>query len=247
MTQPMSRRTILSASALSALGVMSAPSASAVTPKAATPRRVTIVACPHPDDEAVRLSTYCVRAAVRGDQMILAQVTDGSATYVGTKLGLTKSQTTQWRYREQRQYWEWVTNGTGEVRYLGLRDGSATPGEVYRGLSDILAALPSDVLPEVYVPTLPVDKRYSVSSDRHPDHLAVVDAAYRLHADGVIVRFARHVSVVGYRGGTHYNPTAAEALVAKNAINAYRPVGMVSTSNLVEAQKVGGKSVIIRP
>lgn len=219
----LSRRSILIGSGVTALSAAVGPYSSA-----SAAARTTIILSPHQDDEVARLSHYSTIAADRGDRMILVQVTDGAATRAGRTLGLTPRQVTSFRNREQRHAWEWLTDGRGEVVYLNLPDGGAHQDDIYSGVSSVIGAgVPAGT--EIYVATYHYDRPQTVSADRHTDHVATVDAARRLGADGLVVRYALHPTAVKSGVKYHYRNASQKSRV-RGAIGAYTTVGHVSTN-----------------
>lgn len=215
---------------LTLLGALALPILATAVPAAAAPGRTTIVLSPHQDDEVVRLSHYTTIAADRGDRMILAQATDGAATYVGSRLGLTGQQTSDWRHREQASAWSWLTDGRGTIERLGEPDGAASSDRIYAGVREIVNAN-SDTQVEVYVATWHHDRATSVSADKHTDHVACVKAARRLGKEGVVVRYAVHPTAT-QKGYSYYARNLQQELRVQAAVDAYRVIGRRSTKNL---------------
>lgn len=214
----MKRRTLISGlAALSVLGV-ARPSVAAF--------RTTICLVPHPDDGVIRLSHYAVIASDRGDHMILAAATDGEATSVGPRKGLTRSQTARLRRMEQENAWNMLTAGTGEIVRLDQPDGGARWQDIYAALSPMIVG---DT--EVYVATWHHDRKGSVIEDKHRDHIACVEAARRLQRDGVTVRYAIHPSSKA-RGVTYRARNSYQRLRVEGAVAAFTPVGHRSTDSL---------------
>lgn len=209
------------------IGAGAAALLSQATPALAS-QRTTVVLSPHPDDEVIRLSHYSAIAADRGDRMILVQATDGGATSVGRRLGLTPKETTRFRYREQDSAWSWLTDGRGEVVRLGLPDGGAGASSIYSAVKKIMA---NSAAPELYVATWHYDRSTSVSADKHRDHIACVDAGRRLGNEGYVVRYAIHPSA-NQRGTTYFRRTVQQQLRVEGAVASYQPIGRRSTSNL---------------
>ena len=216
-----------------AAGVGLAASASMLgTPKAeaANAARTTIILSPHPDDEAIRLSHYAVIAADRGDKMILVQASDGSATKVRRNLGLSYDEITRYRYREQDSAWSWLTDGRGGIVRLGLPDAGVRQNDVYKGVRSLIDSEGTSGI-EVYVATWHYDRPTSVRADKHNDHMAVVDAARRLGAEGLVVRYAIHPTA-SQRGTTYFQRTSQQKVRVEGAAAAYQPIGRKSTRNI---------------
>lgn len=116
-SETISRRTLI-AGAGAALMV-------AATPESAATQRITVIYAPHPDDEFLYLGAYVQFAARRGDRMILVAATNGDATSV-KPAGWTKAECAAIRRIEQEAAWRSLTQGRGEINWLGNPD-SATP------------------------------------------------------------------------------------------------------------------------
>lgn len=197
---------------------------------AAEAARTTIVLSPHPDDEAIRLSHYAVIAADRGDKMILVQASDGSATGVRRRLGLSYDEITRYRYREQDSAWSWLTDGRGSIVRLGLPDAGVRQNDVYSGVRSLINSEATNNI-EVYVATWHYDRPTSVPADKHSDHRAVVDAARRFGAEGLVVRYAIHPTA-NQRGTTYFQRTTQQKVRVEGAAAAYQPIGRKSTRNI---------------
>lgn len=220
----MRRRTLLAGLAATPL-LAAAPRIATAAPG----RRTTVALVPHQDDGVIRLSPYAAIAADRGDRMILLAATDGARTSVGPRLGLTPEHVSAWRHREQRQAWEWLTDGRGEVIPLGLPDGAATAADVLAGIRAVVDPAAPGV--EVYVASYPPRHPGAVAADRHPDHVACIDAARTLDVEGTVVRYALHPTSRA-RGTTYRARTLHQRIRVAQAVACYQAVGRRSTRSL---------------
>lgn len=220
-----SRRTLLG-------GVAALPTILSI-PEGATamtePPRTTIALAPHPDDGVIRLAHYAVRAADRGDRMVLVAATDGEATSVAGQLGITSTRVAEFRRTEQDHAWDWLTDRRGTVVRLREPDGAARADGILAGLRDVLASAVGT--PEVYVASWHPDRHGATRPDQHRDHVACVDAARVLQREGVIVRYALHPTST--RRGITYRATTTEQKVrVAAAVTSYAPIGARSTRSL---------------
>lgn len=213
------RRTLVAALA-------AAPLLAAAAPSVAASGRTTYVLVPHQDDEMSRLAHYLIMAALRGDRVVLIQVTDGAATGVRHRLGLTPGQTTAIRDLEQKAALGFLTGGRGEIVRLGLPDGGANWRDVLAGAKKVIGAPAAGK--EVYVATWHHDHAESVQPDKHPDHAACVLAARQLAKEGHVVRYGRHPSSKVTRGTSYFVRDAEQTARLRGAIESYRPIGWVS-------------------
>lgn len=240
----MKRRTVLA-------GLAALPVLAHARPALATSRYATVILAPHQDDETIRLSAYITHMADRGDDLALITVTDGSATSVRRRLGLTGAQTARWRDREQDTAWAWLTDGRGgPATRLGFTDGAADHRVVADAVADRLASMRGR--PELYVATWHHDRPGAYvpgpgAGDAHPDHVACVLAARALAGDGVTVRYARHPERSHLTGTQTYGTTDAQFLRVQAAVAAYRTVGQRSVPDQFRAVLAArGRSVITR-
>lgn len=188
--------------------------------------RTTVVYSPHPDDETLRLTAYALFAAnQRGDNMILVAVTDGGATGVRHRLGLTERQTEIARAAEQSAAWAYLTGGRGEVVRLGIKDGQVNTASNRRRISDTARQFEQSIGSanvEHYVAAHP--------TDGHSDHLAVVRAVSESGAR--VVRYARAADQVG---GTKYDVAASDRWSAGRATEVYKEIGQTSVPTEFDA------------
>lgn len=212
----------------------------------------TAILSPHQDDEIIRFAAYIIHAADRGDNLALIQATDGAATTIGRKLGLTPEETSRYRNREQFHSWDNLTDGrTGNVTYLNFPDGGAQANDLYRATKRALESMGGQH--ECYVATYPPDGPYAyipnkTAGDAHPDHVACVEAGKMLAADGVVVRYAVHPTQAHRTGGTAtYTTNEKEYWRVESAVAAYRTIGQRSTPKSFKyVLDFGGRSVITR-
>ena len=221
----MRRRTFLA-------GLAATPLLAAARPATVPGGYATVVLSPHQDDETLRLSAYIQRMTDRGDSVALVCATDGAATSVGPRLGLTPAEVTRIRDREQAEAWAALTGGRGDAPVkLGLPDGAATAPQVYEATAATLDGMVGR--PEVYVATYPPEGPFAYlpapgAGDAHPDHVACVEAARMLAADGVTVRFAVHPYRTDASGTAVYDMAAGEHYRLEAAVDAYRTIGQRS-------------------
>lgn len=213
----LSRRTLLGAALASPLLT------------AAAPGRTTIALVPHPDDGVIRLAHYAVRAADRGDAMTLVAATDGEATSVAGRLGITPARVAAFRRTEQDHAWDWLTDGRGTLVRLREPDGAARAEGILAGLRDVLAT--ADGVPEVYVASWHPDRPGATMHDQHRDHVACVDAARVLQREGHLVRYAIHPTSPR-RGVTYRAATTDQRVRVAAAVTSYAPIGALSTDSL---------------
>ena len=211
----------------------------------------TAVLAPHQDDEVLRLSGYITHMTDRGDSIALVTATDGAATSVGPRLGLTPREVTRIRDAEQEAAWHALTDGRGPVPVrLGLPDGGAEPGAIYRAVRRALEAMQGR--PELYVSTYPPEGPFAylpsaTGGDAHPDHVACVAAARMLAADGVTVRYAIHPSRIDATGTATYDTTGPQMTRVTRAVAAYREIGQRSVPAQFDAVLAArGRSVVSR-
>lgn len=188
--------------------------------------RTTYVLSPHPDDEMSRFAHYVIVAADRGDRIVLIQDTDGGATGVQYRLGLSSAETTRLRYMEQENALNMLTHGRGEIVRLGQPDGGANWETTLAGVRDLMGTPAKGK--ELYVATWHHDHAESHSSDLHHDHVAAVKAARQIAADGHTVRYGRHPGSKYTRGTSYYVRDVEQSLRLKGAIESYRPIGWES-------------------
>lgn len=247
----LSRRTALVGAAF---GMASLPllGATAAATQPDAKKRATLILSPHQDDETIRLGGYIAFSFDRGDDLSLVCVTDGAATNVAKKLGLSKSQTARWRNREQATAWDWLTDGKGAPpTNLGFPDGGAKVNQIVESTMDILRGMSGQ--PEVYVATFPPERKhayipYPKSGDAHVDHIACVRAGEILSGRGVIVRYARHPKKSHISGSSTYEMTTDHQMHRmRAAVDAYRTIGYRSVPDQLRAAvDTRGKSVIVR-
>lgn len=225
----LSRRSIIGAMAAAPIVASVASTAKADPLLAQVGQRTSIFLSPHQDDESIRMAAYICIAADRGDKMVLVQSTDGAATHVKTDLGLSNSQITRWRNREQATAWDWLTDGRGSITYVNEPDGSASWTRIRNKLREVVGSAVGT--PEIYVANWHWD-RSGAYSDGHPDHIACTRAGRALASEGVIVRFARHPGNSN-RTGVRYSPRSKNNLLRmEGAAAAYQVIGSRSTSNI---------------
>lgn len=194
--------------------------------------RTTYILAPHPDDELIRLSHYIAFAAARGDNIIVLQVTQGGATNVASKIGLTSNEVKRVRHLEQAAALGFLTNGTGIIVSLGLEDGETSHESVLAAIRPIIGRPRGGT--ELYVASWHHDRIDSEVGDKHNDHVACVLAGRTLADEGHIVRYARHP--LGRQSGTAYRASGREQEVRlEAAVNAYRAIGHRSVPNSIRA------------
>lgn len=248
----LSRRTTLR-------GLGAAVAATLLTPALAKPATAsasgfaTVIVGPHADDFYLRLSGYIITAADRGDATAAITLTDGAATSVGTKLGLTPAQVARIRLREDQHAWDHLTDSRGgTVTNLGLPDGSVTAQAAYNAIVARLSGMPGK--PEAYLAVYPPDRTYAyvpspTGGDAHPDHVALVHAGAMLASDGVTVRYAVHPSQAHRTGGTMaYDINDRQFLRVEAAGASYRTIGQRSVpAQFRHVLDAHGRTVIVRP
>lgn len=213
----------------------------------AAPKRATLILSPHQDDEVIRLAGYITIASDRGDDLHLINATDGGATSVRKRLNLTRSEVTKWRNREQRHTWEWLTNGRGAGKWTNLNepDGASKWRNIRDGVLNTLSGM--DGMSEVYVANWHHDRPDSVNADKHHDHVQCNLAARALADQGIIVRYARHISQTHRNGTMSYVPSQQQFYRIEGAVAAFRVVGNRSTPESLRAVlNARGKSVITK-
>lgn len=198
--------------------------------------RPTFLLSPHQDDELIRLGGYMTRVTDRGDEMHLVQVTDGAATQVKNTLGISAATTERWRNIEQRNAWQWTTDGRGQITYLREPDGAANADRIYTQVKAMMDA--AGPYSELYVATWHYDRPESVREDQHVDHIASVDAARRIAADGYVVRYAVHPRVGDIAGSSiKYQASGEQLYRIEGAVKSYGVIGYRSTpANLDRAR-----------
>lgn len=219
-------------------------------------KRATIILAPHQDDEFIRLSSYIMLCFDRGDDLSLVTATDGAATSVGRRLGLTEAQTTLWRNREQESAWDWLTEGRGAKPVnLGFPDGSVKVGDIVNSIVSLLNGMEGDA--EVYVAAYPpwANSAYIPApgaGDDHVDHAACVEAGERLkkikiRGKYIEVRYARH-PVKTHIGGTFSTQVTSEhqRLRLNAAFNCYKTIAYRSVPDQMKSVlETDGKNVIV--
>lgn len=210
----------------------------------------TVILSPHQDDETLRGSGYITFAADRGDSIRLVNVTNGAATGVRGKLGLTRAEIIRWRDREQSAAWDWLTDGRGgSIIRLGFEDGQAKRSSIRTAVQNQLSGMTGS--PELYVATYPYDRpdAYIPSAgggDAHVDHIACVQAARDLESDGVTVRYMRHPDKSNL-SGAKYDTTTKQFYRVQGAVAAYRTIGQRSVPEQFDSVLAArGRSVIVR-
>lgn len=239
---PVSRRSVLAAGLAAAVTAGAATLAAPTLAKAAAHAPLgtagrgyaTLIVSPHPDDELIRTGPYSIWASDQGDTVGLITVTDGGATAVKSKLGLTYEETVRWRNREQRAAFDWLTDGrTGPVMNLGFPDGATNVAAIRDAIEAAFGQMTGK--PELYVAAWHHDRPDSVpghSGDEHPDHINVVLAARDIaKAHGIVVRFARHPSAT-HLSGTRYAISRKQLYRLEGAAAAYKVIGQRSVSAL---------------
>lgn len=189
------------------------------------PPRVTVVWSPHPDDETLRLTSYTLAARDHGDVLILAAVTDGGASGVKDRLGITSQQMMNMRISEQTEAWYALTYGRGRIIRLGLPDGGVT------GLGMRAAFDRVQKIAESY--HAPIEHYVAASlKDAHPDHRIVADTVYRKAAVAhAVCRFSLDPLQTG-SGATY---VSEYQLSAEGAHQAYDQIGIISVAPLFKA------------
>lgn len=201
MTDSISRRTILGAT------VAAPVLATAMTTPAQAAGRTTLIVTPHPDDEVLRGAGYANWATHRGDRMVLIAMTDGGATKMGPRDGLTRSQVETRRKAEQTLAWSMLTHGRGEIYRAGLPDGAVTYSGALQVMRNVVKKYPGA---DVYVAAHPLDGPAS------PDHIPVWQACR--DSGAAVVRYLKDPTYPGGGTGTAY-PVDAKA--ARDAVDAY--------------------------
>jgi LmbE family N-acetylglucosaminyl deacetylase len=193
--------------------------------QAATPI-TTVIVTPHPDDEVLRLTGYVRHAAHRGDRLILVAVTDGGATGIRTKLGLSVDQLKAVRRAEQAAAWSYLTDH-GDIIRLGLEDGDVPAHKdlITSRLKELAGQYPGA---QFYVAAR--------LDDFHADHRAVAEAVRDTGAR--VVRYSRAATDTG--NGTVYRPPAGYEWGAARADAAYTEVGHASVAPSFDALRNGG-------
>lgn len=211
-----------------------APKASAFEPDRRG-RKTTWILIPHQDDALIRMSAYICYAADQGDEMRFLCATDGGATVVRKRLGLTYDQTVRYRNREQDHALAWLTDGKGApVTRPMLPDGKATVRQVRAVLERELRA--ATYTPELYVATWLPDHKESVSADKHPDHRAVIQASLDVgKAHGLVVRAARHPATSKGKSGVTYTATDQQMHRITAACAAFKLIGQNSVPDSIQA------------
>lgn len=212
--------------------------------QADAPARTVVVLSPHQDDEANRLCAFAVVAADRGDTLELLQATDGAATGVGPREGLSPQTLTRWRDREQTAYWDWVTDGRGTITRLGLPDGRADREWIRAALEARLSEAPGT--PELYVATWHHDHPESHPADQHPDHVACVLAARDIRdASGLPVRFGRHAEHLDRAGTLYHAASPEQRLRVEGALASYSVIAQRSVpASYRRMLENGGSSLV---
>lgn len=209
-----------------------------VAQAAARPPTTTVVWSPHPDDETLRLTGYALYAKSKGDIMILVAVTDGGASAVKTRLGITADELMALRRAEQDAAWAALTGGAGKVIRLGAADGKVSQWDIARAfpkVQEIAASYGRRV------------EHYVAASvyDTHPDHRVVAKSVtYRAFLAGVVSRHSRPPE--SSSSGTRYK--VVDTAAAEAAHNAYRQVGMLSVGSLFRStHNKGHVSRVVTP
>lgn len=173
-------------------------------PAAQAARRTTIIVAPHPDDEVLRGAGYVNFCAQRGDKLILLALTDGDATMMGPRDGLTPQEVAYRRRAEQAASWAALTYGSGQIVRKGYRDGAITQAGVRTALAAVVADNPGA---EVYAACSPTDTT--------PDHINTAQGCLQVPA-AKVVRFFKSPVEGGGGTATYYPPdvSAAQAAVA---------------------------------
>lgn len=196
MNTTLTRRNILAG--IAATGFL-ASAATVTAPQAAanSHARPTILVSPHPDDETLRGAGYVNWAISRGDTLVLLALTDGGATGMGRREGLTPAQVMERRRAEQVGAWSALTGGTGTIVRAGIPDGAITADAATTAINQLLATYPGA---EVYVAARP--------SDDTKDHREACAGAAASNAK--VVRYMRAPADAG--GGTAiYSPPNPQA------------------------------------
>lgn len=202
--------------------------------------RPTYLLSPHQDDELIRLGGYIVQVTDRGDEMHLIQATDGAATSVRHTLGVDASTISHWRNIEQRNSWQWLTNGSGQITYLNEPDGASNWQRIYNQIRPMMDA--TGPTSELYVAAWHHDHPDAYKSeDLHHDHVQCVLAARQIAADGYVVRFAvnpRKGDLPGRSVKYQANP-GQQMIRIEGAVDSYGVVGYRSASKSLDAARGG--------
>lgn len=187
--------------------------------------RVTVVWSPHPDDETLRLSSYTTYAQRRGDILILVAVTDGGASDVKDRFGISAETMMSMRRAEQDEAWSVLTNGTGRTLRLSLPDGAVTLSSVESSFDKVESVARLFNRPiEHYVA--------ATDKDVHPDHKAVaLGVLKKASLTRDVVRFSMDPSLTG----TAMTYLGSDQNVLEAAHQAYDQIGMYSVPALFEA------------
>lgn len=137
--------------------------------------------------------------------MVLLAVSDGGATAMGRKEGLSANAVAERRAAEQVGAWSSLTYGTGVIHRLGLPDGRISHSDVLAGIRNTLSRYPDA---EVYAACHPLDTT--------ADHIATWQACRDSGAS--VVRYLKDPTQGGGATGTHY-PVSTRA--AQEAMEAY--------------------------
>lgn len=213
--------TMLLAGALVSLGC--APVAPAAIGQTAT-----VIWSPHPDDETLRLLAYTQIVANRGDYILLEAVTDGEASSVKERLGLTTEQLAAKRRLEQTNAYGFSSFTKGTIERLYMPDGGVQEMAICSKAQAVDSHLKSmGYKVEHYIA--------ASSKDVHPDHRAVASGVNRCVPTGTVVRVSK---APDQTGGWAYSPTNWQAAV--NADNAYKEIGWLSTPDLFQKMRDQG-------
>lgn len=172
----------------------------------ANPARTTIIVSPHPDDEVLRAAGY-INWAVgeRGDHFVLLALSDGEATYMGKRDGLTTRQVANRRVSEQTAAFNRLTYGTGTIVRTRLPDGGLRAADVTAAINAQLANYPGA---EVYCA--------SHSGDETKDHREVAKGCRDSNAE--IVRYLKDPR---FNGGCTGRLYPVDYLAASDAFKSY--------------------------